>query len=187
MSEEEIKNEVEEESVKEAEKEESRPEEISILPLKQEPFTESPDPTAVLKEQTAAKEEQWQTEKTALQEQLQGLRDENEQLRKKAKPVSVGSYFLYLLLMSFLPYVIGALLVRFFGAETTGITHTLLTMSGPLLHGLFLLLLSFAAWKENVRNFARAWFLFLLVVVAALALSGMGGETITYLSKFGLH
>ena len=99
----------------------------------------------------------------------------------------MGSYFLYLLLMSFLPYVIGALLVRFFGAKTTGITHTLLTMSGPLLHGLFLLLLSFAAWKENVRNFARAWFLFLLVVVAALALSGMGGETITYLSKFGLH
>ena len=185
----EMEKETEVETKEEYEKErkEDSPEDVSILPLKNETLTEIPDPSQDLKRQLAEKEEQWRTEKELLQKQLQQQRDENEQLQKKAKPVSVGSYFLYLLLMSFLPYVIGALLGKLYGEKAVGFYRTLLSMSGPLLHGIFLLLFSFAAWKENVRNFARAWFLFLLMIIAALALSGMGPATITYLSKFAFH
>lgn len=173
--------------VREEKEKESRPEDVSILPLKNETLTEIPDPAADMQRQFAEKEEQWRTEKETLENQVRQLQGENERLQKKAKPVSTGSYLLYLLLMSFLPYVIGAVLGKLFAEKAVGFYRVLLSMSGPLLQGVFLLLFSFAAWKENVRYFARAWFLFLLIIVAALALSGMGQATITYLSKFALR
>lgn len=111
-------------------------------------------------------------------------KEEIKALPRKYRPISMLTYFIDLLILSFLPYVVGMILNHFYSAQAEGIWANLLPVSGPLLHALVLLFCSFVPRNLNLRNFARAWFLFLLLVIVFLAITGNLETVIQFLSKF---
>jgi hypothetical protein len=111
-------------------------------------------------------------------------KEEIKALPRKYRPISMVTYFIDLLVLSFLPYVVGMILNHFYSAQAEGIWANLLPVSGPLLHALVLLFCSFVPRNLNLRNFARAWFLFLLLVIVFLAVTGNLETVIQFLSQF---
>ena len=109
---------------------------------------------------------------------------EIKDLPRRYRPISMWGYLIYLLLLSFLPYVIGALLVKFYSGAVSGIWKTVLSISGPLLHALLLLFFSFVPRHVNVRAFARAWFIFLMIIILVLLFTGHLDQMITFLESF---
>ncbi len=140
-----------------------------------------PKPAAVIQEPVEAEIPKEPEEELSAKEQRQ---KEIKNLPRRYRPISMWGYLIYLLLLSCVPYVIGALLVKYYSGAVTGSWKTVLSISGPLLHALFLLFFSFVPRNVNVRAFARAWFIFLVIIVLVLVFTGNLEQVIAFLESF---
>lgn len=148
--------------------------------VKPQPAPEPEPASAVVEPQEAEIPTEVEEQLSAKEQRQKEIKD----LPRRYRPISMWGYLIYLLLLSFLPYVAGALLVKYYSAAATGVWKTLLSISGPLLHALLLLFFSFVPRNVNVRAFARAWFIFLVVITLVLVFTGHLDQMITFLEKF---
>lgn len=160
-------------------KQDPKPVETKEVPVHVKPQEEAQAVTPIITPQEA----QIPSASSALSDKEQ-QKQEIHDLPRRYRPISMWGYLIYLLLLSFLPYVIGALLVKYYSGAVSGVWKTVLSISGPLLHALLLLFFSFVPRNVNVRAFARAWFIFLVIIILVLLFTGHLEQVIAFLESF---